>query len=211
MEWVSNIEYLGVMIDNRLTFALQATEVNRKISKMHGVFYSLSSLVPQRTLMTIYHSLVYPIITQNILIWGGISTNNLNSIKVMMNNILRCILKVQRDENNIPLVSVNDMYKNLALLKFDDIYRYHVLKFLHLVFYKSNELFERHFLPLLPTHSYHTRGRRINLPVTRLEVEKRFVIFQSCKLLNELPDDLLEPQTDYSLRVGYKRLALSSY
>ena len=87
LEWVSNIKYLGVMIDNRLTFALQATEVNRKISKMHGVFYSLSSLVPQRTLMTIYHSLVYPIITQNILIWGGISTNNLNSIKVMMNNI----------------------------------------------------------------------------------------------------------------------------
>ena len=211
LEWVSSIKYLGIMIDNKLNFALQANEINRKLSKMHGVFYSLSSLVPQRTLLTIYHSLVYPIITQNILIWGGISANNLNSIRVMMNSVLRCILKVKHDENNIPVVPVNDMYKTLALLKFDDIYKYHILKFLHFVLYKNAELFEKYYMPLLPTHSYSTRVKRINLPAVRLEVEKRFVIFQSCKLLNELPDDLLEPQTDYSLKVRYKRLILSGY
>ena len=68
LNWVSQIKYLGIVIDNKLTFSLQAGEVYRKVSRMHGIFYSLSLLVPQRTLLTIYYSLVYPIITQNIII-----------------------------------------------------------------------------------------------------------------------------------------------
>ena len=178
---------------------------------MHGVSYSLSSLVPQKTLLTIYHSLVYLILTQSILIWGGISAANVNNIKIMLNNILRCILKVGRDENNIPRMSVNDMYKSLKLLKFDDIYKFHLLKFLHLALYRNHELFNKYYLPLLPTHSYDTRNRRINLPVVRLEIEKQFALFQSCKLLNELPDDLLLPLSNYSIKVKYRHLALSNY
>ena len=211
LEWVSSIKYLGIIIDNKLNFVPQAREVFVKVSKMHGVFYSLSSLVPKATLVTVYHSLVYPLITQNMLIWGGISAANLKNIKTMMNNILRCILKVERDHNNIPLVSVNTMYKSLNLLQFDDIYRYLLIRFLHLVLYKNTELFHEYFAPLLPSHSYNTRNIRINLPVVRLEVERHFTLFQSCKLLNELPDELLEPQSDNSLKVKYKRFALSQY
>ena len=211
LDWVSQIKYLGIVIDNKLTFSLQAGEVYRKVSRMHGIFYSLSLLVPQRTLLTIYYSLVYPIITQNIIIWGGISAANLNNIKIMMNNILRCILSVKRDHNNRPLMSVNNMYKSLNLLKFDDIYRYVLLKFLHHVFYKNTELFDAYYAPLLPFHSYSTRNRRINLPAVRLEVERHSTIFQSCKLMNELPEYLLIPQSDCSLKVRFKRLVLSQY
>ena len=191
LEWVSNIKYLGVVIDNKLSFIPQATEIFKKISKMHGVFYSLSSLVPKTTLVTLYNSLVYPIITQNVLIWGGISTVNLRNIKTTMNNILRCILKVERDHNNIPLVSVNAMYKSLNLLQFEDIYKYILLKFLHLVLYKNPELFNEYFISLLPSHTYNTRNVRINLPVVRLEVERHFALFQICKLWNELPEAVL--------------------
>lgn len=211
LEWVSNIKYLGVIIDNKLSFLPQASEVFMKVSKMHGIFYSLSSLVPRATLLTIYNSLVYPLITQNMLIWGGISPANLKNIKTMMNNILRCILKVERDDNNVPMVSVNNMYRSLNLLQFDDIYKFLLLKFLHLAFYKNRDLFNEYFLPLLPSHTYNTRNVRINLPVIRLEVERHFALFQCCKLLGELPDELLEPQSDYSLKVKYKSFVLSRY
>ena len=211
LEWVSSIKYLGVVIDNKLSFVPHATEVFTKISKMQGIFYSLSSLVPKSTLVTIYHSLVYPCITQNLLIWGGISTVNLKNIKTAMNNILRCILKIKRDQNNVPLVSVNTMYKSLNFLQFDDIYRYTLLKFLHLVLYKNVELFNEYYAPLLPTHRYNTRNIRINLPVVRLEVERHFALFQSCKLLNELPGELLDLQSDNTLKLKFRRFAVSQY
>ena len=97
---------------------------------------------------------------EEFLIWGGISTANLKNIKTMMNNILRCILRVERDHNNIPMVSVNEMYGSLNLLQIEDIYRYTLLKFLHLVLYKNFVIFNEYYIPLLPSHRYTTRNRR---------------------------------------------------
>ena len=211
LEWVTSTKYLGIIIDNKLSFVPQAYEVYMKISKLHGIFYSMSPLVPRETLMTIYHSLVYPVITQNMLIWGGIAAANLRNIKIMMNNILRCILKVNRNHDGIPLMSVNTMYKQLNLLHFDDIYQYLLLRFLHSILYINSELYNEYYVPLLPTHMYNTRNVRINLPPVRLEVERNSTLFQSCKLWNELSDELLEPQSAYSLKVKYKRLAMSQY
>ena len=177
---------------------------------MHGVFYSLSALVPRTTLLTI--SLL------------GISHNNpehhhmgrhsaagLKNIKTMINNILRCILRVRYDQNNVPLMSVNDKYKCLSLLKFDDVYKHSILIFLHFSFYKDTETFNKYYLPLLPTHSYGIQGTRINLLSVLVEVERQFAPFQSCKLLNEISSDLLEPQSNYSLKIKYKRSILSQY
>ena len=141
LEWVDSIKYLGIIIDNRLSFIPQATQVNHKMSKIQGVFYSLSSLVPQSTLVTLYYSLVFPILIQNIIIWGGIPEANLRGIKTTLNKILRHILKVKYDENNIPLMPTSEMYKTLNLLKFDDVYKYFLLKFIHDVFYRQSDFF----------------------------------------------------------------------
>ena len=146
-----------------------------------------------------------------MLIWGGIAAANLRNIKIMMNNILRCILKVNRNHDGIPLMSVNTMYKQLNLLHFDDIYQYLLLRFLHSILYINSELYNEYYVPLLPTHMYNTRNVRINLPPVRVEVERNSTLFQSCKLLNELSNELLEPQSAYSLKVKYKRLGLSKY
>ena len=132
LEWVTDFKYLGVIIDDKLNFSLQAAEVYRKLSKMQGAFYSLSSLLPKPTLLTIYYSLVYPVVSQSIIIWGGVPVANIRNIKTTMNKILRSILKVKHDENNIPLMQTNEMYKSLNLLKYENIYEYILLKFLRI-------------------------------------------------------------------------------
>ena len=206
LEWVSDIKYLGIVIDNKLSFVLQASEVHRKLSKMQGIFYSLSSLMPKETLMTIYYALVYPLLIQNIIIYGGVPLANVRSIQVSMNKILRSILNVKFDENNIPLTPTNEMYKSLNLLKFEDIYKYFLLRFLHFIMYKDYDLFETYLRPLLPQHGYMTRNIRINLPSVRLQIEKQSVIFQMCKLMNELPQHLIDPQSLYSLKINFKKI-----
>ena len=141
VEWVNEFKYLGVIIDNNLNFSSHTREINKKLCKMQGVIYSLSSLLPKKALLTIYYSLVYSLLSQNIVIWGGVSEVNVKNIKICLNKILRSILRVEYDENNIPLVGTNEMYKSLNLLKFNDIYKYFLLKFLHLVLYGHNDFF----------------------------------------------------------------------
>ena len=211
LEWVRSFKYLGVIIDDKLNFSAQSAEIGKKLSRLQGVFYSLSSLVPQRTLLTLYNSLVYPVITQSIIIWGGVRESNLKNIKIGMNKILRHVLGVRYDENNVPLMSSNEMYKSLKLLKFDDIYKFFLLKFVHYAYYQNCDIFRIYFSHLLPTHNYCTRGNNINLPSVRLEVEKQGTIFQCCKVINEVPHYLLEPQSPGMLKKRYKSWVISKY
>ena len=211
LEWVSHIKYLGVVIDNKLNFSLQTTHVYKKLCKMQGIFQSLSPLLPRSTLVTIYYSLVYPIISQNVVIWGGVTEANVRNIKTTLNKILRCILNVKYDENNIPLMPTNDMYKTLHFLKFEDVYKYFLLTFMQFVICKNEDLFDRHLRPLIPQHPYGTRRTRINLPNVRLQIEKQFAIFQMCKIFNELPEYITDSQSRQSLKYKFKNYAISQY
>ena len=211
LEWVSSFKYLGVHIDNKLTFTFHVNEIQRKLSKHHGVFYSLSSLLPRHSLMTIYHSLVYPVLTQSIIIWGGVPMVHQRNIEILINKILRHILNVGYDANNVPLVSTGAMYKSLKLLKFPDVYKYFLLRFLHYALYVNPAIFREYFMPLLPTHAYSMRESRMNFPSTRLEIEKQFTIHQCCKLFNELPKDLLEPQCQGTLKAKFNCFTLNQY
>ena len=142
---------------------------------------------------------------------GMFTSTLLNKITVIVNNILGNILKVKRDVNNIPLISNNNLYKNLGLLKFTNIHELFLLKFIHFVYYDRFDVFIENFAEWLPRSCYNTRSNRINLPNIRTEVEKRFAIYQCCSLIRSLPEDLLQPQSKSSLNTKFIEFALSRY
>ena len=129
---VSCIKYLGMYIDDKLF--PQVNDVCTKLSRFQGITYSLAPFIPQNILLNLYNSLIYPIFTQHIIIWGCLPQIHVNKITVVINNILRNILRVQIGVNNIPLVSTNYLCNNLGLLKFTDTYKLLILKFIHLFF-----------------------------------------------------------------------------
>ena len=187
------------------------SELCKQLSKYRGVVYSLSKSVPQNILIKIYHSLIYPQNINNIIIWGGTNITNRDKITVAINKILKIILKVKYDENHIPLVPTNLMYKQLAFLKFPDIHRYFLLKFVHFILYRRYDVFNEFFSHLLPLNNYSMRSSKINLPSIRKEIERHFTIYQVCNLIRELPDQFLNPMTNYSLKKNFKEYALSFY
>ena len=68
LEWIKSIEYLGVIVDDRLNFVLQSEAVCRKLSKVNGIFYATKNLLPRQTLVNMYNCLAYTTIIQNIII-----------------------------------------------------------------------------------------------------------------------------------------------
>ena len=105
----------------------------------------------------------------------------------------------------------SDMYKTLGLLKFDDIYHYFLLRFIHLVFYNNELIFQEYFLPLMPSHNYPSRNVRILLPGIRLDIEKHSVVYQCCKLYNEIPESFLELQSTSHLKNSFKKFCIDRY
>ena len=145
---------MGLFIDSKLSFSCQVDYVCKKLSRFRGISYALAPLLPVNTLCSLYYSLAYPFLIQNVIIWGGLNETNLSRIQVAMNKILRDILQVRFDENHIPVESTNVMYKTFNFLKSMDVYNYFLLKFIHKNYYENFDLFHDNFLDLLSKNTY---------------------------------------------------------
>ena len=211
LEFVSNIKYLGITLDNKLSFSNHIDTVLTKLNKAKGIIRNVSHILPRNTLKTIYFSLVYPHLISSIIVWGGASLNKLKPIITCQNSILRIILRVKYDINRRPLMSNNNLYLTLRLLKFQDVYHFFLLKFVNFAKFEDEDTFNIFFSPLVPRRAVTTRGTRLNLPAVRLEVERRATIFSCAKFYNKLPLELTYQMSPFVLKKRYQSMILNKY
>ncbi|ELT98366.1 hypothetical protein CAPTEDRAFT_135689 [Capitella teleta] len=63
IDTVKSTTFLGVKIDNKLTFAEHLTQTCNKVSKSIGIIYKTSKIVNTATSIMLYDSLVLPYLT----------------------------------------------------------------------------------------------------------------------------------------------------
>ena len=84
-------------------------------------------------LVNLYYSLVYSHLIYGIHVWGSACSSELEKIKILQNKAVRVISKVQHfqiyGETPGPLPSSSPLYKDLEILKLDDVFKFHVVKF----------------------------------------------------------------------------------
>ena len=111
----------------------------------------LKHLIPQKTLLTIYNSLILPHINYCILAWGHDS----NRILKLQKKAIRIIVKGSFYTHSDPI------FKKFNILKVNDIHLRHLLKF----YFKSiNNILPDHFYDFnlalnSDIHDYNTRGK----------------------------------------------------
>ena len=64
------VKYLGVLLDNHLSWKHHIDCVALKISRIIGVIARLRHLVPFTTLLSIYRSLILPYLSYGLTAWG---------------------------------------------------------------------------------------------------------------------------------------------
>ena len=109
------------------------------------------------------------------------------------------------------MVSTSSMYKVNSLLKFRDLVKFSLLRFLHNIMYINPVFFHSYFSKYLPQHNYGTRNNRINLPPIRLRIEKQLLMFQLCQMINNLPELFLQSQSKRVLRNNFLYYTLIMY
>ena len=81
----SSMTYLGVEIDNTLSWDAQTNNVCKKLVFIISRLSRLKMVLPRDLLMSIYTSIIQPIIDYAISIWGYTSSHNLNKIQRLQN------------------------------------------------------------------------------------------------------------------------------
>ena len=73
-------KFLGVMIDDRLSWGAHVQYIKNKISKGIGIICKVKNILNMSTLVNLYNSFVYPYINCAIELWGDTYDCYTNSI-----------------------------------------------------------------------------------------------------------------------------------
>ena len=125
IEEVRKTKFLGVVIDNKLSWKDHVTHVASKVSRGLGMIIKARNYLNTKGLITLYYTFVYPYLTYCNHIWGNIYQSNLKHLCNLQNKILRIIAGVK------PGVSAGPLYESLGNIKLDDINKYLIARFMY--------------------------------------------------------------------------------
>ena len=81
-------KYLGVYLDNKLTWQEHVQNLHVKLSKFTGVVYKIRNFVPQKIIMMLYNALIGSYLRYGIRSWGTCSATLIDDIKSAQNKIV---------------------------------------------------------------------------------------------------------------------------
>ena len=112
---VKDCKFLGVIIDENLTWMKHINVVTSKISKNIGVMHKLSYYLHTDAIKCLYYTLVYPYIHYGNIVWANNYPSKLTRIVLLQKRAVGIIAKVGYRE------SAAEMFKELKLLRVDQI------------------------------------------------------------------------------------------
>lgn len=167
-----NTKFLGVLIDENITWSSQIELVVGKLNKACYTIRFLSNYVNEQVLKTIYYSNFYSVMRFNILNWG--SSTELTKVFLLQKRTVRILKKMKFNQ------SCRGVFRSNNLLTAPAIYIYESI--MHLFKNKNDyEIFK-------PSHQYPTRSMQLNYPIHNLSHYESGPLYSSIKFFNNLPD-----------------------
>ena len=152
IERVENHNFLGVLIDAKLTFKKHIDKICGKISRGLGIMYRLKDLLNDSVLANVYYALIHSHLCYGILAWGGAAPSNLARLKSLQRRAVKmCSSYHDSSSLHYRVLSLENLYKYFCCIK--------IYKSINLD-YDPN--FAAHLIGLQPSHSYSTRHRENN-------------------------------------------------
>ena len=200
-------KFLGVIIDDKLSWCHHIASVSNVISRNSGVLSKLRSFLPCSTLFTLYNTLILPYLNYCNIVWARTTTNKLQSlIKVQKRAIRICSLSHPRDHTTplfaklrtLTLVDINKLQTGILMYK-----------------YTNNLLprtFSSYFTNVNDIHQYHTRSHKnLYVPFTRTSYSMNTLRFYGPRLWNGLDPPIKFQSSVGRFKNNYTKHLLSQY
>ena len=176
-------KFLGVYVDEHLTWKHHISFICKQISKSVGIISSSQFYLSFKTKLSLYYALIYPDITYCNSTWSSTYVSNLNGLFCLQKRVVRVITNSDYRAHSAPL------FAKLGILDVFQVNSFQIAKFM---FYYHNLLLPPMFLNLFLTsgqvHSYGTRTASCYRPRSCRTSLKQFTILnQGPKIWKSLP------------------------
>ena len=117
-------KFLGLYIDEHLTWKHHIAHVNTKVSKILFLIKQATTILPKDSLRTLYFALVHSHYSYGLLTWGNASKSALQRSIILQKWAVRVINNARYNSHTDPL------FKASGILKLNDLYEYQCLMFM---------------------------------------------------------------------------------
>lgn len=198
IEEVREIKYLGMTIDNRLTWSAHTAKLCKSLRGCLFQFYKLQHCVNVEVLKKVYHALVQSIIRYGLSCYGNCSATNMSKIESINKRILKIIAR-KKQARNINTEG-NDVYKITHILPVKELYKY-----INIVdnYYKEEYKFKLN-------SDHQLRNEALRIPRSYNNYGEKQQKIEIPKLLNTIPEGLRKLDTLHKVKREIKNWLLNS-
>ena len=189
--WSVRVKYLGVLLDDTVSFKHHISYVASRISRSNGIIAKLRHFLTLPQMRQIYYSIIYPYISYAILAWGSAYKSHIKKIQTKQKHAIRLIFFTctlgKSTESALPLLNLLDV------LTVNNIYRLHILKFTHLWHKGLLPVPFQSYFQYASIHGYNTRNaskQNLYKPKERTNSGKQTVALAASVLWDNIQADL---------------------
>ena len=147
----NSVKYLGINIDENLTWKQQISDIAIKLNKANGILSKLRHFIDRKTLKSIYHAIFEPHLYYSSLVWAQ-NSNSIKRLFVLQKKSLRIIYFLNHNADTSPL------FRDLNILKLPDKIALENCLFINKYFNKFlPTIFKNWFTLSSDFHTYNTR------------------------------------------------------
>ena len=144
IECKTEVRFLGVIVDDKLTWSKHIATIKSKMPKYFGIIYKIRRHIPPGTRLQIFHSFVQSHLNYCSLIWGFAAKSHIDSVFSKQKSGIRAVMsgyvQFKYRDGQIP-THTKSTFHNLNVLTVQSIIVKNTLIFMHKV---------RHFPSSLP-------------------------------------------------------------
>ncbi len=182
LEQVEHMKYLGVILDDALSFDPHVEYIHSKAVKKLGVVQKARDFLDLGASVQLYKSLVLPHLDYCDLVYSCTSDANLQKLQKLQNSACRTLLKADRRAH------ISDMHKELKFLTLEQRRELHLSVECYKQVNNSNSSLHNYFVAQ-DTRRTRTGEKKVKVPNIRSEMGRSFS-YRGPVHWNAVPEDL---------------------
>ncbi len=203
-----NVKFLGLILNENLDWKSNFQNLTHKLSKANYLLNTVKNYVPINNMRTLYNSLFVTHLNYGLQIWGpNLLKSHENVLFKLQKKSVRIVTKAQY---NSP---TNDIFKELNILKFDDMINMEINKFMYKFKYSHlpkplSAVFTRN----QEVHNYNTRNANNPRPLkVKLSTFKNSLFGRGPELYSKINKNIKERKNIKSFSAALKKHIIGSY
>ena len=120
-----SFKFLGIFIDENLSWKHHIAHVNSKLSQSLFGLRQVKNILPRGCLVNLYHALIQPYLSYGLILWGSAKPQYLKKTIILQKRALRIVNKSSANSHTEPL------FKKYSILKLTDLFEFQILLFMY--------------------------------------------------------------------------------